>query len=427
MRLVRTPTFAALVHPQFRLLWAGVATSRIGDAMHQFAVGWLLVEIAFREGAPHLVPFYLGLVGLARGGPSLLSTLLGGVYADRMDRRRLLIGSRVMGTISAVVLATLVITDQATLASVIVLTAASAISDGVDAPTRQAMVPTLVPARDLMSAHGLYISTVSASTIVGPIIGGILVVPFGVAGVMVVKTLFYVGGLATIMALMPVPMVATLARVGIARSLIDGVSFVGREPVLRWVMGLSFVAGMFGRSFNGMLPAVAAEFDVGATGLSWMLALTGAGALIGSMLSASLGSMSRRGVVLAASMFVWGTLILLFSVQRSFTGVLILVGLPSLAWFVFTPISLVVSQTLSPDGLRARVSSVYTLSASAGVSLGSFVLGAVATSIGIMPALGAGGLVVALLGGYALLRARALRQMTSRSDSLSTIAGGVAG
>src|SRR5256886_9202707 len=150
----RTSALAALLYRDFRLFWIGLLVSNIGTWMQQFGLGWLVVQLAIRDATPQLAPLYLGFVGLARAVPGLAFGLFGGVVADRADRRRLLIVTQTSAAIVAAVLAFLTITDRINIVEIVLLSAMNSIIFSFDAPTRQAMVPRLVPESQLMSAIG---------------------------------------------------------------------------------------------------------------------------------------------------------------------------------------------------------------------------------------------------------------------------------
>ena len=157
--------------------------------MQQFGLGWLVVQLAIHDGTPQLGPLYLGFVGLARAIPGLAFGLFGGVVADRVDRRRLLIVTQSSAAITAAILAALTITNNINIVEVVLLSAMNSIIFSFDAPTRQAMVPRMVPERQLMSAIGLNSAAFNGATLVGPLIGGALIVPFGVGGLMLANAI----------------------------------------------------------------------------------------------------------------------------------------------------------------------------------------------------------------------------------------------
>src|SRR5438445_4553105 len=148
----RTSALAALDFRDFRLFWFGLVVSNIGSWMQIYGLGWLVVQLAIRDGVPQLAPFYLGLVGLARAIPGIAFGLFGGVVADRADRRRLLLVTQSSAAVFAAILAYLAISNQINIVEIVLISALNSIIFSFDAPTRQAMVPRLVDDKQLMSA-----------------------------------------------------------------------------------------------------------------------------------------------------------------------------------------------------------------------------------------------------------------------------------
>src|ERR687884_2322433 len=167
----------ALAYRDYRLIWIGQVISNIGSSMQQLGLGWLIVQLADRDGAPQLVPVYLGLVGLARGVPVLFAGLAAGVIADRVDRRRLLMGVQIYWATVSAVLAWLTLTGLSTIGLVLALTVLSAIAQAFDGATRQTVYPRLVPRRVIVSAVGLNSMAFNVAQFVGPMIGGFLIGP----------------------------------------------------------------------------------------------------------------------------------------------------------------------------------------------------------------------------------------------------------
>src|SRR3989337_447990 len=168
----RTNMFAALRYRDYRLFWLGHTVSNTGTWMEMLAQGWLVVELAIRDRSPQLAPFYLGLVGLARAVPGLGLSLVAGAVADRTDRRQLLLITQVTAGLLALLFAMLVVTNTITIAMVIILAAIRSSIFSFDVPSRQALVPRLVPRHHLMSAIGLNQAAFNGPQIVGPAAGG---------------------------------------------------------------------------------------------------------------------------------------------------------------------------------------------------------------------------------------------------------------
>src|SRR2546428_4493645 len=183
----RTSMLAALGYRDFRLFWFGLVVSNIGTWMQQFGLGWLVVQLAIKDGVPHLAPFYLGLVGLSRAVPGLAFGLFGGAVADRADPRRPLLATPTSAAVVAAIPAALTISQHINILEIVLLSAMNSIIFPFDAPVRQAVVPRLVSQRELMSAIGLNSAAFNGATLVGPLLGGVLIIPFGVGGPMLLN------------------------------------------------------------------------------------------------------------------------------------------------------------------------------------------------------------------------------------------------
>ena len=405
----RTSAWSALEHRDFRLFWIGLVVSNIGTWMQQFGLGWLVVQLAIKDGVPQLAPFYLGVVGLSRAVPGLAFGLFGGVVADRADRRRLLIMTQTSAAIVAGILGVLTISDHINIVEIVLLSALNSIIFSFDAPTRQAMVPRLVSDKELMSAIGLNSAAFNGATLVGPLIGGVLIIPFGVGGLMIINAISYVAIVVALVLMRPQP-VDAVRHLPLIESIREGLSFIRGDPVLRWVVTLSVATALFTRPYIQLLPAEAQFLGVGALELSWLLAASGGGALAGALFTASLGSWRRRGALLVGAAFAHGTLLTLFGAQRSVFGAMLFVGLTSLAVMVFLGMANTLMQTRTPDALRGRVMSVHTMVFMGFMPLGQMLLGSLGTLAGINNSFLVGGVIVTLLAGYAALRVSALRE-----------------
>ena len=416
----RTSALAALRYRDFRLFWFGLLVSNVGTWMQMFGQGYLVVLLAVRDGVPQLAPLYLGLVGLARAIPGLTLGLFGGALADRTDRRRLLLVTQSAAAITAAILATLAITGRINIVEILLLGALNSTIFAFDAPTRQSMVPRLVPERDLMSAIGLNSAAFNGPQIVGPVIGGLLFAPFVDTPTFGAGILFYVNAvsyLAVVVALLkmePVPVVGTSSEVSMLDSIREGLAYIRQDVVVRWIVLLAATTALFARPYIQLLPAVAHELlNVGAVELSWMLAASGLGALAGALVTASLGAFQRRGLLLLGSVAAFGLFLAGFALQRELVPALPFLVALGLVTMLFNGMGNTILQTKSPEHLRGRVMSVYTMVFLGLMPLGSMVLGVAGTIVGTGTALLVGGLVVLATAAYAALRAPQIRGLTA--------------
>jgi MFS family permease len=422
----RTSALAALRYRDFRLFWFGLLVSNIGTWMQMFGQGYLVVLLAVRDGVPQLAPLYLGLVGLARAIPGLTLGLFGGALADRTDRRRLLLVTQSAAAVTAAILATLAIADKINIIEILLLGALNSTIFAFDAPTRQSMVPRLVPERDLMSAIGLNSAAFNGPQIIGPVIGGFIYAPFIDRPTFGAGLLFYVNAisyLAVVVALLKmrsVPVVGKSGEVTMLESIREGLAYIRRDTVVKWIVILAAATALFARPYIQLLPAVAHEvLQVGAVELSWMLAASGIGALAGSLATAALGGLRRRGALLIASSLAFGLLLVLFATQRSLPVSLVILVLLGLSTMVFLGMANGLLQTRSPDHLRGRVMSVYTMVFMGLMPLGSMVLGSVGSVVGTAGGLLAGGVLCTVVALYAAARIEPLRRATGGAGRLA--------
>ena len=197
-------------------------------------------------------------------------------------------------------------------------------------------------------------------------------------------------------------------------SIREGLAYVRQDVVVRWIVLLAATTALFARPYIQLLPAVAHDvLRVGAVELSWMLAASGVGALLGSLAIAALGGLRRRGAVLIASAVSFGIFLVLFTMQRSLLPSLPLLVLLGLSTMVFLGMANGLLQTRSPDHLRGRVMSVYTMVFMGLMPLGSMVMGSIGSVVGTGGGLLAGGVVCAVVALYAALRVAPLRDATA--------------
>lgn len=405
----RTSTLAALASRDFRLLWIGTVISYVGMWMQTFGQGYLVVQLASRDGVPHLASLYLGLVGLSRAIPGLAFSLVGGALADRTDRRRMLLLTQIASGAVTAVLAALTIAESISVGQILLLAAAHSMIHAFEAPARHSMVPTLVPRQDLSSAIGLSSAAFNGAQLVGPVLGGLLYIPFGIGGLFAINALAYVA----------VVVAAALMRAGPAhdaptepllRSIGEGLSYIRRDPFLRWVVALTAAVAILARPYPQLLPAITEQIlHVGALELSWLMAASGAGSLVGALAVASLGGIRGRGRILIGSACALGLLLVAFALQRTLVGafpLLVLIGFTAL-------LSMGIANTLlqlrTPDELRGRVMSVQVTLMLGTVPLGVMILGSLGSLVGVDVSVLIGGGLVAALAAFAGVRSAALR------------------
>jgi predicted MFS family arabinose efflux permease len=405
-------TFSALRHRDLRFLWLGIALAYTADYLKIFAIGWLVVQIAERGGVPERVALYLGLLGLSRAVPSIASGLLGGAIADRVDRRRLLLATMTTSAAVAASLTTLVVSGSPSIALVMALTFAGSIADAFTLPTVYAVIPRLVPSTDLLSAIGLTNMMDNLSALTGPLLGGVLVVALGTPGPFYVLAPLYLAAIIVLSRMRPVAVPqAESPRPGILESLRGGIEHLASDPVLRTLVILSLLVSLFGRAVTQLYPAVVHDsLRLGAVALSSLLAGRAVGTLAGSLVTASLGGIARRGVAAAACVVAYGAVIFLFAAQQQLVPALAFAALGGAAQFIFSGLANGTLQSRAPDHAAGRMMSLYTTTITGGVPVGMLLLGSAGSLVGIGLVVAAGGVVLALGGVLALVGVADLRR-----------------
>ncbi|HEU5457021.1 MAG TPA: MFS transporter [Terracidiphilus sp.] len=345
----------ALRNRNFRLFWSGNFLSNIGSWMENVARGWLVLLLTNSA-------FWLGLVGFAGSIPFLFFTLFGGVFADRVDKRRLLLVTQTTMMILAFVLATLAWLKVITVWEVAAIAFLNGVTMSMNAPSYQAMVPRLVENEDLTNAIALNSAQFNMSRILGPTLGGYAMAIFGVAGN------FFLNGvsfLAVIAALTRIryPEAERSHQESVWQSLRSGFAYLHSERQMRVLVYMTAVVSFLGIPFLTFIPYFAkVQLNLGASGLGWLLACSGLGAVLGAMTIAVKGVIRRRGQVLTGCgiLFFAAIIGICYSYSFALSASLALVeGYNGILMISCFNVSL---QHLSSDEMRGRMMSIYATS-----------------------------------------------------------------
>jgi MFS family permease len=412
---------AALTHRDFRLLWAGLLVSFTGSYMQTAAVLWhvsLLVPDDRRALA-------LGLVGLVRIGPILVFSLVSGVAADALNRRTLMLVTQSAMAVFAAVLAILTLRGLSAVWPIYTLAACSSAAGAFDLPARQALLPTLVPRKDLPNAISLNTLAVQTASAAGPAAGGLLIAGGGVGWVYAVNAvsfLFVIGALLLMKGQGATHMSGADARARggfTLASALEGLRFVFRAPLIRSTMLLDFFATFFS-SATALLPLFAQDvLHVGARGYGWLYAAPAAGALLTSaaMVRAA-DRIERRGQVLVASILVYGAATIAFGLSTAFWlsfACLALTGAADTVSMVFRNL---IRQLETPDYMRGRMTGVNMVFFLGGPQLGEFEAGLVANWFGPVVSVVTGGAGCLAATVWVAARTPALRGYRMTRDAV---------
>lgn len=323
--------------------------------------------------------FAVGLIGVFQAVPLLVLSLFGGVIADAVDRRRLLLITQVgLGAVSLA----LAITTQAGLTSVpplYALTAIGACFSALDNPTRASIAPTLVERRLIRAAMALNQTIFQFALVFGSALAGILIARFGLAGAYWLDVLSFAASFVAVW-MMRTPPRVPVERQPVLRSLAEGVRYLGATRILLATMSLDFLATFFG-SPRALFPYYAERvFHVGPEGLGLLYASMGAGAFVASVASGWTARVQRQGLTVLVAVMVWGLAIVGFGIldERWFALALVLLAIANGADAVSSIFRGTILQTIVPDALRGRLNAINIMFVLGGPQLGQFESGAVA-------------------------------------------------
>ena len=352
----------------------------------------------------------LGTVGLVRVVPIIVCSLVGGVVADAVDRKRLMIVTQTVMLASAGLLAAVTYFGLQSVWPIYALTALTAAATAFDNPARQALMPMLVPAEDFPNAVSLWLIVFHLSTVVGPALAGLILGSYSPTIVYTANALSF---LAVIFAVLLMRVSGRAVEAGSEASRVsfgalkEGLRFVWRTPIIVQTMTLDFVATFFA-SATALLPIFAAEIlHVGARGLGVLAAAPAAGSVITAFVMARLGTLRRQGAILIGAIAVYGAATVAFGLSRIFWVSLLMLALIGAADTISTVLRQTIRQLVTPNHLRGRMTSVNMVFFMGGPQLGEMEAGALAALVGAP-------LSVAV-GGVGCLAAVVLTIMTAKS------------
>lgn len=394
----------AFTYRDFRVLWFGAFTSTTGTWMQKVAQSWLVLSLTGSA-------FYLGLDDFLSQLPILLFTIIGGVIADRHDRRRLLIGSQYVQMLSAFLLMGLVLTGVVRIQYILALSFLTGLAQAFGGPAYQSLIPSLVPRADLPNAIALNSIQFNLARVVGPLLAGIALAAWGTA------VCFGLNGtsfIVVIVALMWLRVRHTppATRSPLLEELRGGLSYMRQEGALLTLTVLAFISTFLGLPLLTFLPIFAQDvFHQAASQYAVMMAFSGAGAVLGALVVAGLGRFRHMGVTLLGVQIVFGLLITGFAVSRVLwvSYALLFVGGAALMMMFSLIASLV--QLIAPDHLRGRVVSIYMVAFRGGMPLGSLVGGYVASLTSAPLVLAVNGILLAVVGSYFVMNRKWLGEL----------------
>lgn len=393
--------FSALYVRDFRIFWIGQIISFSGTWMQSIAQGWLVYSITKSS-------FYLGIVSAASSIPVLLFTLPGGVVADRFAKRNLLIVTQALSIIPALLLAVLTDMGIVTVWHIILIAVFLGTVNAFDVPARQSFLAEMVQKGRLMNAIALNSAAFNGARIIGPVIAGLIIASIGI------ESCFYINAVSFLAVIIALLTIKTRGEargfpgkpgwrglsgnvVFLLRDILEGLSFVKGEKDVFRIMLLVSVFSLFGIPFVTFLPVFAEDIlKVGPKGLGFLAGSAGCGALIAALMIAFKGDIRGKGRFMSVAGLIFSSSLLAFSVSNNYyasVAILLFTGWGAIS---FLAVANSFIQLSSPDDLRGRVMSVYTLVFLGLTPVGSFIIGFIADISGAAMAVSAGSLLCLL-------------------------------
>lgn len=394
--------FEAFQYRDFRLYWAGSIVSQAGTQMAQAAIAWQVYLLTHS-------PLALGLIGLFRVIPIVIFSLIGGVVADVVNRRRLLLMTQTALLSVSAILALATLGGIVTAPLIYALTAVAAGAAAFDSPARQALVPSLVSRERLTNALSLSGTAFQVATIVGPSLGGVVIATQGVAAVYLVDAVSFIAVLIVLFLIHPPAVEGAVPRVSLAAAA-EGLRFVWRSPILVATMSLDFVATFFG-SATALLPIFARDIlHVGAQGYGFLYAAPSVGAVLtGIGMSLIAHRVRAKGFVIVLAVAVYAVFTILFGLSHVFVLSLLCLAGVGASDTVSMILRQTVRQLVTPDALRGRMTSVNMVFFMGGPQLGELEAGVLARFAGAPFSVVTGGIAALVATGLVFLLGSTLR------------------
>lgn len=349
--------FSSLRHRDYRMLWIGTLLMSAGQWIQQVTLGWLLYDLT---GSAVL----LGVLNGFRAMPFLVLGPMAGVAADRFDRRGLLLAIQPALAITTAVMGVVVLLGGTQVWHLFLFTFLTASMWSLTQPVRQTLVPNLVPRRDLMNALALNSMGFNSMKVVGPALGGLLIVVFGAAGNFFAQAIVYSLLMITLYMMQAPPTPPHARKSSAVANLKEGLAYVWRTPVVLALMAVSLIPHMLSLPVTNVLMPVFQKdvLGVGPEGLGMLLAAPGIGAVASTfILAGGANRIRRKGIIMLGGLCMLGASLILFSQMRSLPLAMLALLCMGACQMVYMTTANTVVQVIVPDQLRGRVMSIWML------------------------------------------------------------------
>lgn len=389
----------AFQYRDFRLMWMGACVSTIGTFVQQFAQSWLIFDLTKD-------PFYLGLDLFLGQLPIILFSLIGGVFADRTDRRMMVLMSQYIQMACAFLLAILLLFHTVRIWQILALSFVVGLGQSFGGPAYSALLPDLVGRNDLANAIAMNSIQFNLARILGPTIGGLTYTACGAKWCFTLNGFSFVAVILTLF-MIQVKHVPPKAQVSILGSMREGFRFIYKREEIQSLIALAFCTTLFGLSFTAFLPAfVPAIFQKGPEIYSLLLVFFGAGSICGALISAVIENLKDLERVAQLIPVALGIFTAAFALSRWLPLSCALIFFAGVAVMASASLMLSLVQLIVTDEMRGRVISVYNLAFRAGMPVGGLVLGKLMPLFGVSFTMAGSGLVLVAVSFYFLLGKR---------------------
>jgi predicted MFS family arabinose efflux permease len=392
---VLSRTFKAFQYHDFRLLWFGACTSSIGTWMQEIAQNWLVLEMTNS-------PFLLGLDAFLGDIPIFLFSLVGGVIADRMDRRKLLIISQIIQMCSALTLAALIATHHIKIWHILISSFVVGTAQSFGGPAYSALVPSLVEKEDLPNAIALNSIQFNLARVIGPVLGGLALKYVGSAWCFGLNSLSFVAVMISLMRL-HINFKPPHTGESLLTGMKQGIGFIRKQGAMETLVGIAFCMTALAIPMITFLPVFAKDvFHKSEMTYTLFLVTSGLGAITGALTVASLGNVQNKGRIALSTLMALGAGITGFALSHSVTVSCILLFFSGAVMMcAFAMISSLV-QLITPNDMRGRVMSVYNVAFRGGMPFGSVTTGRLVPIFTAPNVISVNGLILLAIGAYFL-------------------------
>ena len=397
----------ALRFPKYRAYWIGALASVAGYQTLIFGQGWLTFELT---GSP----LFLGYIGLASAVSSIGLNLFGGVFADKLDKRRLIVITQLTTALLVFLLAVITLLDVVQVWHIILIAFIAGGVGAFDQPAQQALYPHLIDRNAIVSAVALDSAVWQGMRIVAPAVAGLVISLAGTATAFFLASAGFVT-MASVMLLLKVPRIESASGGNPIHDMIEGLKFIGGSAVFSFLIGMTFFNSFFGMAYMMMMPAFAVDIlKVGAESQGLLMGMSGVGSLAITMVMSSMSGSANRGPLIVAGSAAFGVSLATFALTSHYVGsvplalaLMLIVGISNSTYMISIRSSL---QLLTPDSMRGRLMGFFGMTWSI-MPLGAFQAGALAEFVGVPVAVAIGGGLVTLFALGPALMNRQVRNL----------------